>query len=80
MCRDYFGPSIGRTWHRGVADTERRAPVPRDAERAHTDAGLRRYVVHELPFTVNAVGAASLVDHVPWKPSEVEPPAAMAPL
>jgi hypothetical protein len=42
--------------------------------------GLRRYVVHELPFTVNAVGAASLVDQVPWKPSEVEPPAAMAPL
>ena len=42
--------------------------------------GLGRYVVHELPFTVNAVGAASLVDQVPWKPSEVEPPAAMAPL
>jgi hypothetical protein len=42
--------------------------------------GLRRYVVHELPFTVNAAGVASLVDHVPWKPSEVEPPAAMAPL
>jgi hypothetical protein len=41
---------------------------------------LSGQVVHELPFTVNAVGAASLVDQVPWKPSEVEPPAAMVPL
>jgi hypothetical protein len=34
-------------------------------------------VAHETPFTVNAVGAASLVDQVPWKPSEAEPPASM---
>jgi hypothetical protein len=37
-------------------------------------------VVQVSPLTVNAVGAASLVDQVPSKPSSVLPPAAIAPL
>ncbi len=32
------------------------------------------------PFTVNAVGTASLLVQVPWKPSEVFPPGAIVPL
>jgi len=32
------------------------------------------------PLTAKLVGAASLLVQVPWKPNEVFPPAAMAPL
>ena len=38
------------------------------------------YVVQLPPFSVNAVGAASLDVQVPWKPTDVEPPGAMVPL
>jgi hypothetical protein len=31
--------------------------------------------VQAVPFTENAVGDALLLDHVPWKPKDVEPPA-----
>jgi hypothetical protein len=37
-------------------------------------------VVQAVPLTENAVGVASLVVQVPWKPREVLPPAAMAAL
>jgi hypothetical protein len=37
-------------------------------------------VVQAEPFTVNAVGTASLLVQVPWKPSEVLPPGAIVPL
>jgi hypothetical protein len=37
-------------------------------------------LVQVVPLRVNAVGAASLVVQVPWKPSEVLPPGAMLPL
>jgi hypothetical protein len=37
-------------------------------------------VVQAVPLTENAVGVASLVVQVPWKPSEVLPPAAMVAL
>ena len=37
-------------------------------------------IVHALPLTLNAVGEALLLDQVPWKPNEVEPPAGTAPL
>jgi hypothetical protein len=33
-----------------------------------------RYVVQVVPLIVKAVGVASLVLQVPWKPSDVEPP------
>ena len=33
--------------------------------------------VQVVPLTENDVGEASLLVQVPWKPSEVEPPAAM---
>jgi hypothetical protein len=41
---------------------------------------VRGQVVQAVPFTENDVGEASLVVQVPWKPSEVEPPAAIVPL
>jgi hypothetical protein len=37
-------------------------------------------VVQVTPLTENDVGGASLVVQVPWKPSEVEPPAAIVAL
>jgi hypothetical protein len=36
--------------------------------------------VQVVPFTENDVGEVSLVVQVPWKPSVVEPPAAMSAL
>ncbi len=40
----------------------------------------RRQVVQVAPLRVKAVGAASLLVQVPWKPTVTEPPAAMEPL
>jgi hypothetical protein len=34
-------------------------------------------VLQVVPLTVKDVGTASLVLQVPWKPSDVEPPAGM---
>ncbi len=39
----------------------------------------RRGQVQAAPLSVNAAGAASLVVQVPWKPSEVLPPAGKPP-
>lgn len=50
---------------------------PGDATSAASGIQL---VVQALPFTVNAVGAALLALHVPWKPNVVDMPAATFPL
>ena len=38
------------------------------------------YRLHGVPFRLKAVGAASLLVQVPWKPSDTEDFAAMVPL
>jgi len=57
---------------------------PRDAggravARPAVIRGTNGYVVQLPPFSVNAVGAASLDVQVPWKPTDVEPPGAIVP-
>lgn len=62
-----------------------RYPQPRAFPRASAEAlpgGLFLLISqpHATPFTVNALGAASLEVQVPWMPKLVLPPGAMLPL
>jgi hypothetical protein len=47
---------------------------------AQDDRGLRRQVAQAVPLRVKLAGTASLAVQVPWKPSEVLPPAAIVAL
>jgi len=57
-----------------------RCLLPARAGLARAGRQLRGQVVQVTPFTENDVGEASLLAQVPWKPSEVEPPAAIVAL
>jgi hypothetical protein len=52
----------------------------RDEVRAPAPGCTKDYVLQVAPLSVNAVGAASLLVQVPWKPTVTEPLTGIEPL